>query len=130
MTAFEIYRRLYLHHYGKVLSHIWAGVPEDPKRHIMQLFEDDIEECHIVCATPTAIILDYDGDDTNKKVANSDVLGAIIAQAGYWLCHYDGHTGSWALGHYSSRDEAKVAYKDQYMHYFRHQDWYHIFKVR
>lgn len=127
MTAYELFRRAHIHHSGQFLSKIWKCKVKDidPKADTERSFEVDVEEYCVKWANDKGFELEYNpaADKTTSKVTD---LGKIILQAGYWLCHYDGHTGAWYCWWYGSRSEARTAYKKRYMRYYRHVMWFCI----
>lgn len=130
MTAYDLFYKIYLHYFGQFLRHLWGNskIYGTPKEYVKEAFLEALQEYSIQYVSYTGLILVYD-DPANKEVCNAELLRSIEVKSGYWLCSYSGHTGDWQILCYDSRSEAKAAYKEQYINYFKHQEWYYILKV-
>lgn len=124
MTGYELFKKVYVHHMGQFMGRISSNSYKD---YAISSFNKLLDEYSIDTSSSTAVILSYDAD---KKLCNNERLRDIKLLAGYWLCHYDGHTGDWRLKHYDSKDDAKAEYKRLYSKYFRYSDWFHIQLIR
>ena len=113
---------------GQVVRRIWTTNKDaaSPKLFIEQTFEEALSEYGVVYAYNNGFKLSYIGSITDRTILD---LRQIEVHAGYWLCNYDGHTGEWLFMHYDNRELAKAAYRQLYMRYFRHQEWFWIVKI-
>jgi len=130
MTSYDLFHKIYVHYYGQFLMHLYGNSKVDvtPKEYVQEAFLEALQEYSIQYVSSTALILVYD-DPTNKMAYNTALLQSIDVMSGYWLCSYSGHTGDWQILCYDSRSEAKASYKEQYIKYFKHQEWYYILRV-
>lgn len=124
MTGYELFNKVYMHHMGQFIGNLSSNSYKD---YAISAFNKLLDEYGIDTSSSTAVILSY---DANKKLLNAEQLQDIELLAGYWLCHYDGHTGDWRLKHYDSKDDAKADYKSLYSKYFKYSDWFWIYKVK
>lgn len=128
MTAYDLFKRAYMHHMGQAVRRIWTTNKDDasPKLFIEQTFEEALSEYGVVYAYNDGFNLAYMDNSTNDNIAS---LKQIDAQSGYWLFFYDGDTYDWLAMQFKSKSEAKDTYKKLYSRYFRHQDWFWIIVV-
>ena len=110
------------------MRHLWTTNKDstNPKAYVEQSFGEVLCEYEVVYAYNIGFKLIYNGNIANKNVTD---LRQIEVQAGYWLCHYDAHSGDWLAMWFKSKPEAKAVYKKLYSRYFRQQEWFWNVKI-
>lgn len=110
------------------MRHLWTTNKDNtsPKAYVEQSFSRALDDYSVDYAYNNGLKLSYDGNFTD---INSLDLKQIELQQGYYLCSYDGHTGTYLFICCDSKLGAKAAYKQLYMRCFRHAMWYWIVKV-
>lgn len=131
MTAFELFERAYKHHMGRFLSKCWYHTIEklNPREYVIQAFNSEVQEYSIHQLSEDMLWITYGQHAGLKPSSSIDTLKQLEAAQGYWLCEYDSHLDEWNFFRYNSKAEAKEAYKRLYIRFFRHQDYFKIYKV-
>lgn len=131
MTAYDLFKRTYMHHMGHAVRHTWTANKDDisPKAFIEQTFEEALCEYGVVYAYNNGFKLSRNSDFTNKDITS---LKQIELRAGYWLCCFwlgnYGHNSEWTMLYFDNKVGAKATYKKLSYKYTR--DWYWIKQVR